>query len=520
MSVYATGGACTVPAKRNSLPQPPSKVSEPVIVDPRLHLAALVDSSDDAIVSKTLGGIILSWNAAAEKLFGYSAGEIVGRSILTLIPPELHYEEEEILRKLKNGESIDHYETIRMRKNGERFPISVTISPIRNDSGEVVGASKIARDISEQRRTNESRYRLAAIVDSADDAIVSKDLNGIVTSWNEGAHKMFGYTPEEMIGQPILRIIPDDLLYEEDEILRKLRAGQRIEHYETIRKKKNGETFEVSVTISPIRNESGTVIGASKIARDVSDRKRLERLLLQSEKLAATGRMAAAVAHEINNPLESIMNLVFLARQKSAPGSRTQELLITAEEELERVAHLARQTLGYYKDTGSPSELAIHDLIENVLTVYNAKLLAAGIVIDSRFDDLQKICVSRGEMLQVFSNIIANSIDAMPQGGLLKISTRQTVSASSDGICITIQDTGKGIEQQNLSRLFEPFFTTKGNLGTGIGLWIVKELVDRHGGQVSIASSTTPNAAGTTVTVFLPFNRPQKSARDNSAGQA
>ena len=498
---------------KKSRKHPASKqLTQTAVVDPRLHLAALVASSDDAIVSKTLDGIILSWNPAAERLFGYSAGEIVGRSILTLIPPELHHEEVEILRKLRNGERIEHHETVRMKKNGQRFPIAVTISPIRDETGKIVGGSKIARDIGPQRLLNESRFRLAAIVDSADDAIVSKDLNGIVTSWNEGAHKMFGFAAEEMIGQSILRIIPEELQYQEAEILRELRAGQRIEHFETIRRKKSGERLEVSVTISPIRNESGTVIGASKIARDISERKRMQRLLLQSEKLAATGRMAAAVAHEINNPLESIMNLIYLARQNSEPGCKGHELLIKAEEELERVGHLARQTLGYYKDTSAPTETSIHELIENVLTVYHSKMLSAGIAVDSRFDGLQKICVKRGEILQVISNLIANSIDAMPQGGVLKILTSKAVNASAKGIRVTIQDSGKGIEQQNLPRLFEPFFTTKGNLGTGLGLWIVKELVDRHGGQVSIASSTKPAESGTTVTVFLPLGGPRSQS--------
>jgi PAS domain S-box-containing protein len=479
-------------------------------VEPHLHLAALIDSSDDAIISKSLEGIILSWNGAAARLFGYSAEEIVGRSILTLIPPERHHEEVEILRKLRAGQRIEHFETVRLKKSGERFPISVTISPILDETGRVVGASKIARDISERKRVDESRFRLAAIVDSADDAIVSKDLNGIVRTWNNGAGRMFGYTSDEMVGQSILKLIPDELRYEEDEILRKLRAGERIEHYETTRRKKNGETFDVSITISPICDESGTVIGASKIARDISDRKRMERLLLQSEKLAATGRMAAAVAHEINNPLESLMNLIFLARQNSQPESRVSRLLATAEQELERVAHIARQTLGYYRDTGAPIEIHIHDLLENVLTVYNAKMLSAGIALDTRFNDLQKVSVSKGEMLQVFSNIIANSIDAMQGGGVLTIITRK-ILAAKDGIQISFQDNGSGIEQENLTRVFEPFFTTKGNLGTGIGLWVVRELVEKRGGQVAIASSTTPGRSVTTVTVFIPFAAPATS---------
>lgn len=362
------------------------------------------------------------------------------------------------------------------------------------------------------------RLHLAAIVDSADDAVISKNLDGIVTSWNKAAERMFGYAAEEMIGQSIRRLIPDELQYEEDEILRKLRGGERIEHYETTRQTKNGEQFPISVTISPIIDSSGTVIGASKIARDISDKKRVEQLLIQSEKLAATGRMAAAIAHEINNPLESVMNLIFLARQNSPDDSRAHTLLIKAEEELERVSHIARQTLGYYKDTGIPADVHIHELLQNVLSVYNSKMLSSDISVDSRFNDLQKISVSRGEILQVFSNIVANAIDSMKQGGVLTVTARNDLTASGDGIEIVIRDTGTGITQDNLPRVFEPFFTTKGTLGTGIGLWVAKQLVSRRGGQISIASSTTPNNSGTTVSVFLPFAFVNSSSSGESNG--
>jgi PAS domain S-box-containing protein len=328
---------------------------------------------------------------------------------------------------------------------------------------------------------------------------------------NDGARRMFGYTADEMIGQPILRLIPVELHYEEAAILSKLRAGQRVDHFETRRMRKDGSMIELSVTISPISDGSGRVIGASKIARDISDRRRIERLLMQSEKIAATGRMAAAVAHEINNPLEAVMNLIFLARQNSPPAGKAYQHLKMAEQELERVSHIARQTLGYYRDAGLPTEVFFHELIENVLTIYRSKQLAYGISVDTQFNDFQKILVSRGEFIQVFSNLIANALDAMPNGGLLHLSIRALISSAGDGIQVVIRDSGTGIKPEHLEKIFEAFFTTKGDLGTGIGLWVTKQLIEKRGGQISVASNTEPGKSGTVVSLFVPFSTPVRT---------
>ncbi|HEX3572485.1 MAG TPA: PAS domain S-box protein [Acidobacteriaceae bacterium] len=478
------------------------------ILDPRSHLAAIVDSSDDPIISKDLTGRIMSWNPAAERLFGYSSAEMVGAAITRIIPPELHLEEEEMLARLSRGERIEPFETTRVRKDGSRIPVSVTISPVRNGSGQVVGASKIVRDVSLRQQNEESRFRLSAIVDSAEDAIISKDLRGIVRTWNEGARRTFGYTAEEMVGQSILKVIPPHLQHEEDTILAKIRAGERIEHYETVRVRKNGQQMQVSVTISPIRDQTGRIIGASKIARDISDRKRMERLLIDTEKLAANGRMAAAIAHEINNPLESLMNLIYLARQNSAGDSKTYQYLVTAEEELERVSHIARQTLGYYRDTGKPEALFVHDLLQNVLTVYQSKLITNNVKTDARFEDNKKIVVRKGEMMQVFSNVLANAVDAMSKGGRLTVYAGIVARPEGEGVEVTLQDTGGGIPANELERVFDPFFTTKGDVGTGVGLWVARQLVGKRGGDILITSSTTPGASGTEVKIFLPFEAP------------
>ncbi len=164
--------------------------------------------------------------------------------------------------------------------------------------------------------------------------------------------------------------------------------------------------------------------------------------------------------------------------------------------------------MGYYKDTGLPREIYLHDVIENVLTVYNSRLTSTGIAVDLQFNDLQKFVASKGEMLQVFSNVIANAIDAMHQGGSLKISTRQLIGVSEGGIQTVVRDNGTGIKQEHLERIFEPFFTTKGDLGTGIGLWVARQLVEKRGGQISVASSTEQGNSGTSITIFIPYTIP------------
>ena len=250
------------------------------------HLARVVDSSDDAIVSKDLNGTITSWNRAAERIFGYSAAEAIGRSIRMIIPADRQAEEDMVLTRIRAGETITHFDTIRQRKDGTLIPISLTVSPIHDDAGQVIGASKIARDISERMDAAIAAQRLIAIVESSDDAIVSKDVNGIITSWNRAAERMFGYTPGEAIGQSIRMIIPADRQNEEDAVLTRVRAGEGVPHFETIRQRKDGTLIPISLTVSPIRDAAGRVIGASKVARDISDR---------TLAAAASRRLAAVV---------------------------------------------------------------------------------------------------------------------------------------------------------------------------------------------------------------------------------
>jgi PAS domain S-box-containing protein len=356
----------------------------------------------------------------------------------------------------------------------------------------------------EQGESAKRLSELAAIVASSDDVILSKDLNGIITSWNEAATRVFGYKADEMIGSSILKLIPEHLHSDEKTILENIRAGRRVEHFETVRLTKSGELIDVSLTVSPVKDAQGRVVGASKILRDISTRKRMERSLLQAEKIAATGRMAATIAHEINNPLEAVMNLLFLLRPKITDEEGI-HYLTTAESELSRVSHIAKQTLGFYREHAAASLASPAQIAEHAVTIYEPRCTAAGITIEKSLTSSRKVVLRRGEMMQVISNLIANAIYAMPGGGTLSISVSDTTTPT-EGVSLNVADNGEGIAPQILPKVFDAFFTTRATVGTGIGLFVVKNFVEGHGGQITIESHTQPENHGTTVRIFLPLH--------------
>ena len=375
------------------------------------------------------------------------------------------------------------------------------------------------RDVTRIKKTEEALRdsakhlgELAAIVESSDDVILSKDLNGIITSWNGAAMRVFGYSAEEMIGASILKLIPEHLHSDETTIIESIRAGRRVEHFETVRLTKSGKLIDVSVTVSPVKDEQGKVIGASKILRDISNRRRMEQSLLQAEKIAATGRMAATIAHEINNPLEGVTNLLYLLRPMITDPEGV-NYLNSAETELGRVSHIAKQTLGYYREHAAASNASMAEIVSHAITIYGPRCTANGIEIRTALDSSRKIVMRRGEMMQVVSNLIANSIYAMPAGGVLSISLEDTKD-TRDGLILTVQDDGVGIAPDALPRVFDAFFSTRATVGTGIGLFVAKQFVEGHGGQIEIESRNEREDHGTTVRVFLPMSTEYATSGD------
>jgi PAS domain S-box-containing protein len=384
---------------------------------------------------------------------------------------------------------------------------------LKDNSGQPIRMTGINIDITSRKEAEQAQRRLAAVVESSADAIVSKDLNGIVTSWNPAAEKMFGYSAKEIIGQPITAMIPPELQDYERKILETIGRGERIEHLETVRLTKSGERIDVSLTIFPVRDEAGRVIGAAKIARDITQQKKTEQALRTTERLASVGRLAATVAHEINNPLEAVTNLVYLAKS-CAVRTEVREYLAAVEEELDRISHLTKQTLGFYRESKAPSAVRVGAMLNPLISVFGTRARNKGIEIRPEIRRDPEIYAVAGEIRQLIANLLSNSIDAVDSGGLIRIRVDSTrvKGQNSAGTRITVADSGLGIPPSVRSKLFEPFFTTKKDVGTGLGLWVCRNIVERHHGSIRVKSSTTPGRSWTVFSVWLPFA--QESANE------
>jgi two-component system, chemotaxis family, CheB/CheR fusion protein len=409
-------------------------------------------------------------------------------------------------------QEVHNQEVLIERPEGSQVVVVVNIRPLKNQLGEVTGAVNCFYDISERKLAEQAMARLAAIVESSDDAIIGKNLDGIIQTWNRGAERLFGYTQREAIGQSITLLIPPERIDEEPVILERIRRGEHIEHYESVRRRKDGRLLDVSLTISPIVDAHGQITGASKIAHDISGRKLAEAALVKSEKLAAAGRLAATLAHEINNPLQAVTNLMTLLGKSPALGDDERRYAAMAEEELSRVVHLTQQALSFYRESIYPVAVDLAMVFDNVLNLYAKRLLAKEIAVTKKYSS-SGITISSypGEIRQVFSTLLLNAMEAVPAGGTIAIRIRESShwnNAGSNGVRIAIADSGVGIPPKNAARIFEPFFTTKGEQGTGLGLWVANGILSRLGGTIQMRSSVRPDKSGTCFSIFLPNQTP------------
>src|SRR5262245_15571395 len=365
------------------------------------------------------------------------------------------------------------------------------------------------RDPDESEPLERQAFRLAAIVASSDDAIISKDLNGIIQTWNRGAERMFGYTAEEAIGRNITMLIPQDRLSEETAVLERIRSGRSVEHFETIRQTKDGHPIDISLTISPIHDASGTVIGASKIARDITHQRRLREMAEEANRLK--DEFLAVLSHELRTPLNTVLGYARMLKREDR--RMTGELRHRALDALERNADALTRLVNDVLDTSRSvagklrltlETLPIDDVIAEAIESVKPSAEAKTLTLEIRLEPGPPVRADRDRLRQVMWNLLSNAIKFTPAGGTITVRTRRDPASV---IAISVHDSGIGISKEHLPYVFQRFWQAHTGVsrdfgGLGIGLALARHLVELHGGEIRVESPGP--GKGSTFTVLLP----------------
>ncbi len=463
----------------------------------RAWLSAIAESTDDAIIGKDLNGKVISWNNAAEAMFGYPAHEIVGRSITTIIPPERFGEEIDILARIHRGERILHFETQRLRKDGEIIPVALTISPIRDMAGEIIGVSKIARDLSAAHRAHEESRRrealLSSILATVPDALVVIDDRARIQSFSTAAERLFGYNAAEVLNRNVSMLMPQPYRDEHDGYLaRYLRTGERriigIGRV-VVGLRHDGSTFPMELSVGAVDLPGEKLF--TGFIRDLTERQDRERRLheLQSElihvsRLNELGQLVSALAHEVNQPLAAMANYINGARRLFAAGNQAGgiQAIERVAEQSERARQIIRRLRELVKK--GDAERRIESL---PVTIEEASALAlagvgSALKLDIRVaDDAVEAVIDKIQIQQVLLNLMRNAVEAM--AGEPTRELRVHADRRGNMIEIRVVDTGPGLSDTVLARLFQPFVTTKSD-GMGVGLSVCRAIVEAHGGEI------------------------------------
>jgi PAS domain S-box-containing protein len=494
---------------------------------------SILEAIPDAVAAVNEQGVIIQVNSQAETLFAYTRDELIGQKVEMLVPERQRaghgqhradYHQKPKIRRMGSG--LDLYGR---RRDGSEFPVEISLSPVTTENGVVVLSA--IRDISDRKRIEDelrraheeldrrksrelrdSQNRLALIVDSSQDAIIGKNLDGLITHWNKGAEQMYGYTAQEMIGRPISVLCPKDRADEIPGILEKIRRGERVEYFESVRVTKDGRKVNVSISVSPIVDAEGKVVGASAIARNITAQKKVEDQLRHSQKMEAVGRLAGGVAHDFNNLLGIVTACTELLRPR-VDGEGV-EYIDNIREAAQRGATLTKQLLAFSRKQQVQAQVL--DLNERLKEI--AKLLRPLMGDDVEIAIMPRgatavVEADAGQLDQIVINLAANARDAMPHGGKLIIETGVLdVDASfakehpplvaGRYVMLAVSDNGIGMNEETRSPIFEPFFTTKEmGKGTGLGLATVYGIVKQNGGHIWVYSEPE---RGTTFKIYLP----------------
>jgi len=503
---------------------------------------AIFNSANFSSIATDAHGVIQIFNVGAERMLGYKAVEVMNK----ITPADISDPEEIIVRaaalSLEFGTQItpgfealvfkasrgieDIYELTYFRKDGSRFPAVVSVTALRDAQEAIIGYLLIGTDNTARKQAEELLLEAGAlqraIFNSANFSSIATDEHGVIQIFNVGAERMLGYKAAEVMN----KVTPANLSDRQELIARAaalslefgtpitpgfealvFKASRGIEDiYELTYCRKDGSRFPAVVSVTALRNAQEVIIGYLLIGTDNSARKLAEEALLRSEMLASAGRMAASIAHEINNPLEAMMSTLYLVRTAYDLPAEARAYLDIADGELMRIAHITRQTLGFYREFSAATSNSASALIGSVVNLLKAKIKSNGATVEQQCEETLQVMGIAGELRQVLANLLANSLDAVGKSG--KIVLRASASIDpSDGtqrVRIAVADCGSGMAPATTKHIFDPFFTTKGTVGTGLGLWVCKQLVEKNCGSIKVRSATEGHWRGTTFSVTLP----------------
>jgi two-component system, cell cycle sensor histidine kinase and response regulator CckA len=495
------------------------------------RLAAIVESSDDVILAASLDGMVTNWNPGAERIMGFQQSEIIGQHISLVIPPGRFGEVERIVQRLIAGEQVVREETVRLRKDGKRIHVSLTVSPMRGADGEMIGTTAIYRDITERKKVEEALRRSEAafrsMVENAPYGILRTKPDGRIVQANPSMVRMLGYSSEQEVLN--LNMTADVYFNPEDResALVWSRQQDSIRGNELEWKRKNKSAFAVSCNTHIVRDKEGYLESLETFVEDITERRELELQLRQRQKMEAIGRLAGGIAHDFNNLLGVIIGYAELALEEIAPDGEVRPHVEQIQKAADRASALTGQLLAFSRQQVLETKtLNLNAIVEDMVKML-PPLLGEDVELDCSLDPaLGVLRADRGQIEQVIMNLAVNARDAMPGGGKLVVRTENAVFDSDlasrhpamnpgNYILLTVSDTGTGMDEQTMARIFEPFFTTKERgRGTGLGLATVYGFMKQIGGYVWVESKPE---VGSTFTIYFPMTGEAVSPEDLEA---